>query len=138
MTMTFKIDPERNDLVITAGKLTKVTSADEVVQRIRTTLQHHWGEYFLNIPGGVPWYDLILGGKDVKMYETIIRKIVLDVPGVVSLVSFSTSFKNRHLDIYMSVEVTWSGGTTVVEVDLIDDWIDFDAKADFDSSLYWS
>lgn len=138
MTMTFKIDPERNDLVITAGKLTKVTSADEVVQRIRTTLQHHWGEYFLNIPGGVPWYDLILGGKDVKMYETIIRKIVLDVPGVVSLVSFSTSFKNRHLDIYMSVEVTWSGGTTVVEVDLIDDWIDFDVKADFDSSLYWS
>ena len=138
MTMTFKIDPERNDLVITAGKLTKVSSADEVVQRIRTTLQHHWGEYFLNIPGGVPWYDLILGGKDIKMYETIIRKIVLDVPGVVSLVSFSTSFKNRHLDIYMSVEVTWSGSTTVVEVDLIDDWIDFDVKADFDSSLYWS
>lgn len=138
MTMTFKIDPDRNDLLISSGKLTKVTSADEVVQRIRTTLQHHWGEYFLNIPGGVPWYDLILGGKDVKMYETIIRKIVLDVPGVVSLVSFSTSFKNRHIDIYMSVEVTWSGGTTVVEVDLIDDWIDFDVKADFDSSLYWS
>ena len=138
MTITFKIDPETTDLVISAGKLVKVTSADEVVQRIRTTLQHHWGEYFLNIPGGVPWYDLILGGKDIKMYETIIRKIVLDVPGVIGLVSFSTSFKNRHLDIYMTVEVEWNSSTVVVDIDLIDDWIDFDVKTDFDSDSYWS
>ena len=89
MSMTWGISLDYHDLVVdTGGTLLKVYGAEEVRQRILVSLLHHWEEYFLNVPAGVPWYQLILGSKDKKMVETILRRRVLEVPGVASILDF--------------------------------------------------
>ena len=104
MSMTWKLNAS-NDLVISGGTFQLVTGKDEVVQRVLVTLRHYWQEYWLNLQGGVPWYELILGRKNRKLAEIILRKIILEVPGVDGISQFSTSFVNRLFGISLKLEV---------------------------------
>ena len=104
MSFTWALN-SNNDIYISNGKIGNISNVDEVRQRILVTLRHNWQEYFLNVPGGVPWYELILGGKDRHLYEALLRKIILSVPNVLSILSFSSSFENRSWAISTVVEV---------------------------------
>ena len=109
MAFTWALDDATYDLSISKGKLVQVSGADEVKQRILVTLWHYWREYFLNVPGGVPWYELILGSKDKRLVESLLRKIIFDVPGVVSIVRFGIQSPLGYLRdfaIFIDVEVT--------------------------------
>jgi hypothetical protein len=95
------------DLAISGGSLAKVSGTDEVKQRILITLWHYWQEYFLNVPGGVPWYQLILGSKNQKIVESILRSVILGVPGVVSIFRLNiqrSSTSYRDFVLYADVE----------------------------------
>lgn len=106
MTMTWKIDPTgKNDLTIKNGKVVTINGVDEVQQRIVIALRHYWEEYFLNVPAGVPWYELILGNKDIAQAEAILREVVFGVPGVVSILNFSLTNTGNNYSIEMNVEV---------------------------------
>lgn len=112
MPFTWEIEPSIYDLSIKGGKLKVVYGANEVKQRILVTLWHYWEEYFLNVPAGVPWYELILGSKDKKMVESLLRHAILNVPGVISIMRFQLQYPqalSRDFAIYADVEVT--GGT---------------------------
>lgn len=113
MSFTFALGAN-NDLSIVGGKLVRVSGADEVKQRILVTLRHFYGEYFLNLPGGVPWYEMILGGKDRAAAEAVLRQIILSVPGVLGMVRFSSSLIGRALSIAVTVEVQAGSFGTVV------------------------
>jgi len=102
MTMTWAL--ENDDLQVLGGKLTKVDGVEEVKQRIIVTLRHHWQEYFLNVPAGVPWYEVILGNKDKKLVEAILRRAVLDVPGVIGIINIQTTKDQRSYSVYLDVE----------------------------------
>lgn len=116
MTMSLALDPITHDLKILPGArgIQYVAGADETIQRIKVTLLHFYGEYFLNILNGVPWFELILGGKDYRLAEAILRQAVLKVPGVVSLLKLDARFSLRELSIDMVVGV--EGSTTPVPV----------------------
>lgn len=119
MALTFAVDPRSNDMVINAtGRLQTVTGAEEVKQRIFIALQHNWKEYFLNVPAGIPWKELILGSKLPKLAKTLIRKTILDVPGVVSIVNLQTDYTvgNRTFEFYAKVEVSGDFGTEIIEI----------------------
>jgi hypothetical protein len=108
MTMTWELDSTKHDLMIVGGKLKIISGADEVRQRILIALWHYWEEYFLNVPAGVPWYELILGSKNKKTVEALLRKAVLDVPGVISIMQFQMQLavgSLRDFVIFMNVEV---------------------------------
>jgi len=96
-----------NDIQIENGRFLTVAGTDEVKQRILVALQHFYQEYFLDVPDGVPWYEVILGSKNKKVVELILRKKILEVPGVVGIISFQKTFNNitRHMDISAIVEV---------------------------------
>ena len=112
MSMTFALGTN-GDLSIVGGKLRRVTGADEVRQRILVTLRHFYGEYFLNLPGGVPWYELILGSKDTRTAESVLRMIIQSVPGVTQIISFSASKVSRDMSISATVEVQSGSSSTV-------------------------
>lgn len=119
--MTFAIDPRRNDIVIgKSGKLLLVTGAEEVKQRILIALQHHYQEYFLNVPAGVPWYEIILGSKDKKLVESLIRSAILDVPFVLSIVNLQVVWPSvsraRGMELYATVEVYGEQGTEIINI----------------------
>lgn len=105
MPFTWKL--VNGDLSIRNGRLQTVAGAEEVKQRVLVAYRHYWEEYFLNVPDGVPWYEVILGSKDLRTAELILRRQGLEVPGVVSIVSFQLDFNNatRALNIYGVFEV---------------------------------
>lgn len=107
MAFTFALSHTHHDCMIKNGKLVEVQGAEEVKQRILVTLLHNWQEYFLNVPAGLPWYELLLGSKDKKIVEALVRKAVLSVPNVMSIIGLQITWptEGRGLDVDMEVEV---------------------------------
>jgi hypothetical protein len=120
-----------DDLTVRGGKLGLVYGALEVRQRILVTLRHHWYEYWLNLQGGVPWYELILGSKDTRLAEAILRKVILGVPGVIGIASFQLSIINRDVTVDVTVEVEGTFGPELTEFQF-SEWafLDFNARLD--------
>lgn len=115
MTMTWGVNPTNNDIVIKGGTIFITYGSAEVRQRILITLQHLWQEYFLNVPAGVPWNELILGSKKYDDIAALLRQIVLAVPGVISIVSFSMlNAGKRNWKIEMRVEVSGETGGDIL------------------------
>lgn len=93
MAYTLKLDTFSHDLTIKNGKFVRVNGADEVRQRIKVALWHHYNEYFLNRGNGLPYYDYgaghthIMGSKlSQQTLHNMLRNKILSVPGVLRLV----------------------------------------------------
>jgi len=119
MALTYAIDARRNDIAVGKnGKLLTVYGAEEVRQRVLVALQHYYQEYFLNVPTGMPWHELLLGSKDKKLVEALVRRTILDVPNVISIISLETIYpaENRGLALYASIEVFGEAGPETIEI----------------------
>jgi len=120
MAFTWGIDLSHFDLVIgTDGKLLTVYGAEEVRQRILVTLQHHWQEYFRNVPAGIPWYDYILGSKNKQIVEALLRRAILDVPDVFSILSlklYPPTSTNRNYELDTLVEVLGDDSPEMIQL----------------------
>lgn len=120
MAMTWALTDEHHDLTIRGGRLQVVAGAEEIRQRVVVTLRHYWREYFLNLPGGVPWYEVILGSKDLRLVELLLRREVLRVPGVVSIAAISVRYTAaRHLSVLIDLEVEGSGELVNVSLQVL-------------------
>jgi hypothetical protein len=122
MAFSWGLAPLSYDLIINrSGKLQTVYGVEEVRQRIIVTLNHFWAEYFLAVDHGLPWYEIMLGARDFSMVEMLIRRAVLDVPGVISLVAINTdkpSWANqRKLSISMKVEVEGQIAPAMIDIE---------------------
>ena len=120
MSFTYALGSGHDMIIDGSGKLLQVLGAQEVKQRIIVTLNHYWQEYFLNVPAGVPWYELLLGNKDKKLVSLVIRQAILDVPGVIGLVSLDVRYsaiEARALTIAASVEVEGAMGTEILAIE---------------------
>lgn len=77
--------------------------AEAVILHAKQRLLHHFGEWFLNRSSGVPWQQTILAGGiksryNIGLSETIIKKVILDTPGIVEFVTqptFEWDFRNN-------------------------------------------
>lgn len=96
MSYSLKLDAFSHDLKIVDGHFVRIQGADEVRQRIKVALYHHHNEYFLNRPGGIPWYSRILGSK---MKETqiinLIREKTQRIPGVIQIMDILLTRSGR-------------------------------------------
>ena len=127
MAFTWALNPFTWDIFLNgSGTIQNIWGNSEVVQRIIVTLQHVFGEYWLYTTHGLPWWQTpannwaILGSKDYKTVEMIIRSAVLDVPGVVGIASINMSTprasNNRAMQIEMQVEVAGLQGPQIANI----------------------
>ena len=74
----------------------------------------------MNVPAGLPWDEVLLGSKDLKLIETWVRKEILDVLGVVSIINvdlmYSTTIK-RQLIVNANVEVYGLSGPDIITIE---------------------
>lgn len=105
MSITWMLDPLARDLVIKSGTLTITSGSDEIRQRVETTLLHEYQEYFMDVPGGIPWYELLLGSTDLVTLEAILRQAVFSVPGVLKILKMEVRMSGRVCSVYMQLEV---------------------------------
>lgn len=84
MTYSFKLDEQTNDFIIDpmTKSLKLVEGDEEILQRVAVTLRCEVGTYEFDLEKGVPYYESIIGSKDHKSIELMLRKIISEVIGV--------------------------------------------------------
>lgn len=122
MAFTWAIAPTDYDFIINRdGQIQTVYGTEEVRQRIIVTLNHFWAEYFLATDHGMPWYEIMLGSKDYSMVESLIKRAVLGVPGVISIMSTAvsnpTGSNNRQFAISIRAEVEGILAPNIVDIE---------------------
>jgi hypothetical protein len=83
-----------------------------VAQLIQTALLLQQGEWFLDSTVGTPWSTDILGYDTAPLYDIAIQQVILGVPGVASIQSYSSNLNTKTRALSVSVTVTTIYDTT--------------------------
>lgn len=87
--------PGHNDFTLTAdGNLRMVYDAEAVGEHARQRLNFYRGEWPLDPVVGVDWFGQVLGARDtrVQVAEAIIKRTILQTPGVTALLDVQTTY----------------------------------------------
>lgn len=83
---------------------------EAIAQHLRVRLQFFKGEWFLDSEIGIPYYQRILGRKDVTIAAigAILKKAILTTPGVISLNDFRADYQGatRLLSVSFRAQTT--------------------------------
>lgn len=88
-----------------------VDSPQAVAQAIETRLLLWEGEWFLDTQEGTPYFTDILGYGTQDTRDLAVRERILGTPGVVSIVSYSSSVLNRFMRVECTVETEFGNAT---------------------------
>lgn len=91
-----------NDIFVYAGKIRRVNNGAQVIQHVRSRLLMYYGEWFLDITAGVPYFEAIfVKPANLAVAESIIKETIINTPGIASLDSFYMDYvkTSRRLDI---------------------------------------
>jgi hypothetical protein len=115
MTCDFALNPETWDMQVLGGKLATVATVPEVAQRLKITLQHEQGEWFLDTTEGLPWYSGILGSKNQPAAELAIRGAIVGMRGVQAVQVFTPLWDaaSRSLSVYAQIMTTYAQSAAV-------------------------
>lgn len=94
-----------NDLTVDeTGNLRMVYDAEAVGEHARQRLMFFRGEWFLDAGVGVDWYGQVLGFAQSRMQvaEAIVKRVILQTPGVTSLEGVSTSYERSVRGVRVS------------------------------------
>lgn len=113
--MDFKLNSTYYDLSIVNGGIVPVTTSDEVSQNVAIRLQTYLGEWFLDTNLGLPWYQNILGGKDVRSANLVIRNQIVGTTGVSKVETFNSLWATttRQLSLYATISTIYGDTSTV-------------------------
>jgi hypothetical protein len=86
-----------------------------VAQAIGTRLRLWTGEWFLDGSAGTPWLTQVLGTGTKPLYDTAIRTRILGTPGVLGIVSYSSSLDptTRALTVSATVNTVYGSDVTI-------------------------
>jgi hypothetical protein len=110
-----KLSPTGDYLLGQAGQFL-VDSPEVVAQAIQTRLLLSTGEWFLDLTEGTPYSTEILGTGTQGSRDQAIKERILDTPGVVELVSYSSAVEDRRFSV--SARVSTIYGPTTINVNL--------------------
>jgi hypothetical protein len=76
------------------GNLAMARNTQAVGQHVRQRLSFYKGEWFLDADVGVDWFGLALGQRPARLdiAEAVIKKAILQTPGVTGIVEIQTDF----------------------------------------------
>jgi hypothetical protein len=120
VTATDDENPTIGDLKLTDGqvRLTQ-TFKQGVAQHLRIRLQFFFGEWFLDVREGVPYFQKIfVKAPDLGKIAGIFRRVILETPGIVALDNLLLDFNaaTRILSV-SSFNAKLSDNTTLTASD---------------------
>ena len=89
-----------------------VNSVQAVAQLVYTRLLLFKAEWFVDTSDGTPWIGQVVGYRTQLTRDIAIKTRILNTPGVVSILNYSSSVTNRGLAVTASI-ITAYGQTTV-------------------------
>ncbi len=93
-----------------------VNSPACVAQAIQTALLLHQGEFFLDLTAGVPWETQIFGFGTQSLFDVAIKTAILQIEGVQSIVSYSSSLNRSTRRLNVTATVNTNFGKAVISV----------------------
>lgn len=101
--MIRNFDAETGDLVTSGAQF--LNGREATASAIRARLKMFFGEYFLDIADGTPWFQSILGKAPQEIAEAALKQRIATTPGVVKVTqfSFNSDAQARRIDIDASV-----------------------------------
>ena len=91
-----------------------VNDTNAVAQAISTRLKLWYGEWFLDTTDGTPWLSQILGPRAQRNPDAAIKQRILGTPGVVSILSYSSTYTGSSRSLTVNVTVNTLYGTTTI------------------------
>lgn len=109
-----------NDFYFDNKKLAIITgnnTDEEILQRIKMRLRFFKDEWFLNFEHGLPYFQDILGTKnlDFNIVESILREQILSVQGVKEIVESSIDYDTNKRQFKYSVNLISINNTVITE-----------------------
>lgn len=82
---------------LASNEVARVAGLAQVRQSIKTRLQFFLAEWFLNETVGVPWFQTIYQEPvNIPISEAVIKKEILETPGVIELLNLRLAFDNKN------------------------------------------
>lgn len=87
------LDPITNDLEIVGFDLVLVKDLDQVAQNLGIRLAFIFGEWFLDITAGIPYYeDFFKKAPNQIQIESVLKEEIVNTRGVNEILAFSTNY----------------------------------------------
>jgi len=114
MTKTFAVD-KNNDLYLdTIGNIAIVTDIEAVLQNCMHVVRTVLGEIVLQVDQGIPDFETIWAGvPNYSQYEASVRRALLNVDGVIEVISFTMYTDDKNGFYYTAVIRTEFGNGTI-------------------------
>ncbi len=98
------IEPTGNDLVL-------VTGADAIKQHLGQRLKTFYGEWFLNMEIGVPYFQQVLKkNPDPVVVDSIFKREIVNTPGILQLTEFDLNIDNATRTLTLTFKALSSEG----------------------------
>lgn len=109
---------ENWDILVAGSDLTLTTDIDAIRQHLSQRLKTFYGEWFLNMEIGVPYFQQVLRkNPDPVVIDSIFKREIINTPGIVQLTDFNLDLDpaTRVLTLFFSALCT-EGEITFTEV----------------------
>lgn len=99
------------DIKITNNQVLLNEGAEAIRQHLLTRFQLFFGEWFLDITEGVPWYqDILIKKPAFSVVQEILKDVILDTPGVLELRSFNLDFTAQTRQLSLTFQALTTSG----------------------------
>lgn len=117
--MDLLLDRDTHDLVVENYDLNLSDGLQLVEQRLRQSLWFFFGEWFLDITDGVPYYEDILVKAPIQItVESILKDTILATPGVLKITQFDVEYTNSTRNLTLDFAVSTDFGNLEISEDI--------------------
>lgn len=110
------LDLTTGDLALASGRLSLVTGAAAVRQKLLIRLRLWLGEWVLDRRVGVPYLrDVLVKAPDRAVVEGLLRSVILTCPGVAALLTFELVLRSDRSAL-LSFDAQPANDDAVIEV----------------------
>jgi hypothetical protein len=105
------LDPNTGDMLITNGSLTLVDGVDAITQLLSQRLKMFFGEWFLDLSLGVPYFEQVFKKNfDPVVVDTIFKDVILSTPGILRLQTFSLLYDTTQRSLSLKFQAVSTEG----------------------------
>lgn len=109
---------QSNDIYFKNGRLVLINGSNtdlEILQRIKVRLRFFQGEWFLNTDHGIPYFQNILGTKNLNLdvVQSLFQAQILEVEGVKDMISSLIDYDPQQRKVLYTFEAITINNTKI-------------------------